>query len=300
MSDERRAWEVVAQAGAKAKDVLDTLPVRRRLGERTLLRVGRRGWERPNVAVSARLFTLYRLADPWDPNQRSDAEESIRLGPVSLRLGVPKRQPAPHLKPKAPKKTAKKTNLPPGFKPPSGVSSASSGSRLPPGFKAPRGCPMPKSPGPTSRRRRLPDHPHSPGNLAGRRSTVWSERSRCGRIRRVGRSRLTGLHCGLPSPHRGPRSPHRSAHRRCLRRRRRQPGSRPASSRRVVCLMPRKPIPGLRRRHHHARPQPPEANQALENLADPGNIGWSAGFPHGLISPVMWVGVRRSPPLGRR
>ena len=150
MSEERRAWEVVAEAGQRAQDVLDDLPVRRRLGERTLDRVGQRAWKRPNVAVSSRLFKLYRLADPWDPNAKSEEEASIRLGPVSLRLGTQKRAPAPHLRPKKPKgkkKPVRQGNLPPGFKPPSGVPAAktSGGSNLPPGFKAPRGVPNAKT-----------------------------------------------------------------------------------------------------------------------------------------------------------
>ncbi|MFT5681087.1 MAG: hypothetical protein ACI8RZ_001993 [Myxococcota bacterium] len=158
MSEESRAWEVVAQANERTGDALDSRPPRRRLGERTLQRVGARGWERPNVATSGRLFARCRLPDPWDPTPRTKAEESIGLGPVSLRLGTKRRQPAPHLKPKEPAKKKKATaapaprqgNLPPGFKPPSGVSQASAttssgGSRLPPGFKPPRGVPDAKA-----------------------------------------------------------------------------------------------------------------------------------------------------------
>jgi hypothetical protein len=150
MSEERRAWQVVAQGDAGEEDAPDALPRRPRLGERTLRRVGGRAWQRPNVAVSARLFALYRLPDPWDPMQRPEEEESIRLGPVSLRLGVERRQPAPHLKPKASREKAPVStgqgNLPPGFTPPAGVPDAgSSDSRLPPGFKPPRGVPDAKT-----------------------------------------------------------------------------------------------------------------------------------------------------------
>ncbi len=153
MSEERRAWEVVAQAQERAGDVLDTLARRRRLGERTLLRVGGRAWERPRVAASGRLFARCGLPDPWDPTLPRATEESIRLGPVSLRLGTKRREPAPHLKPKKSEKkksasAPRQGNLPPGFKAPSGVSQASptsGGSSLPPGFKPPRGVPNAKT-----------------------------------------------------------------------------------------------------------------------------------------------------------
>ena len=82
----------------KARDILVFLDPRPRLGERLLERVGRRGWGRPDVACSARIFHLYRLADPWDPTLPPD--DPVKLGPVSLRLNDDRRQPAPHLKPK--------------------------------------------------------------------------------------------------------------------------------------------------------------------------------------------------------
>jgi len=58
------------------------------------------------VAVSGRLYKQYRVPDPWDPEARKDATP-IGLGPVSLRLGQQRREPAPHLKPKAPKSKPK-------------------------------------------------------------------------------------------------------------------------------------------------------------------------------------------------
>jgi len=72
-----------------------------------LQRIGRRAWSRPRVAVSNRLYKLYRVPDPWDPNARKESTP-IGLGPVSLRLGQERRQPAPHLKPK-PTKQEKQT-----------------------------------------------------------------------------------------------------------------------------------------------------------------------------------------------
>lgn len=78
-------------------------PRRLRVGERTVAAIGHRRWGRPNVAVSSRIFKAYGLKDPWDPSSRPD-KDPIPLGPVSLRLGQQKRQPAPHLKPRVPKK----------------------------------------------------------------------------------------------------------------------------------------------------------------------------------------------------
>lgn len=75
-----------------------------------LHRIGRRAWTRPRVAVSNRLYKLYRVPDPWDPNARKDSTP-VGLGPVSLRLGQERRQPAPHLKPKPPKKEKRKETL---------------------------------------------------------------------------------------------------------------------------------------------------------------------------------------------
>lgn len=86
---------------AKARDILGQLPVRRTPGAGIARRVGRRGWERPNVAVSARIFKLYKLNDPWDPQPTGD--DAIELGPVALKLGE-RRQVARHAKPPRPPK----------------------------------------------------------------------------------------------------------------------------------------------------------------------------------------------------
>jgi len=58
------------------------------------------------VAISDRIYKQYRVPDPWDPNAKKDSTP-IGLGPVSLRLGEKRRQPAPHLRPKAPKQKKK-------------------------------------------------------------------------------------------------------------------------------------------------------------------------------------------------
>ena len=92
---------------AKARDIIGELEPRIACGSSLVLRVGRRAWERPRVAVSNRLYRLYRIADPWDPNAKGQ-QVPIGLGPVSLRLGAKKRQPAPHLQPKKQKKKASK------------------------------------------------------------------------------------------------------------------------------------------------------------------------------------------------
>jgi len=100
---EKGREEVVSE---KAKDLLraDRIDRRLRLGERLLQRVGGRMWDRPNVAVSHRLYKRFQLDDPWAPPGSKSRKSAVGLGPVSLRFGEKRRQPAPHLKPKAPKK----------------------------------------------------------------------------------------------------------------------------------------------------------------------------------------------------
>jgi hypothetical protein len=93
-------------ADEKARDIIGQLKTRIVCGDQVLARVGRRAWSRPRVAISARLYKQYRIPDPWDPNAES-METPIGLGPVSLRLGEKRRQPAPHLKPKPSKKEKK-------------------------------------------------------------------------------------------------------------------------------------------------------------------------------------------------
>ncbi len=93
-------------AEEKARDIIEQLSERAVCGSAILERLGHRAWSRPSVAVSARLYRQYRVPDPWDPNARRD-ETPIGLGPVSLRLGEKRRQPAPHLKPKPSKKEKK-------------------------------------------------------------------------------------------------------------------------------------------------------------------------------------------------
>ena len=97
-----------------AKDVLGELDHRKPCGSFLIEKVGRRGWKRPNVCISARIYLQYRIADPWDPTSRK-SDEDIGLGPVALRLGENRRQPAPHLMPKSPKKKA--TNPAEAFRP---------------------------------------------------------------------------------------------------------------------------------------------------------------------------------------
>jgi hypothetical protein len=126
----------------RAREILGELVERRSLGDRLLERVGRRGWERPNVAVSERLFARFNIADPWDPLRADKKETPIGLGPVSLRLGPDRRQPAPHLRPRQPKSQKSSPRLP---NVPSASASASGGSKLPPGFKPPVGVPKAKT-----------------------------------------------------------------------------------------------------------------------------------------------------------
>jgi len=90
-------------ADEKARDIIEQLETRAVCGDQMRVRIGRRAWSRPRVAISARLYKQYRVPDPWDPNAES-VQTPIGLGPVSLRLGEKRRQPAPHLKPKPSKK----------------------------------------------------------------------------------------------------------------------------------------------------------------------------------------------------
>ena len=96
-------------ADDKAKDILHTLQRRGVVGDGVKSSVGRRAWERPRVAISSRLYRQYRVPDPWDPESKKDSTP-IGLGPVSLRLGQ-KRRPAPHLKPKEPKKPQQRLGI---------------------------------------------------------------------------------------------------------------------------------------------------------------------------------------------
>jgi len=90
----------------KARDIIGDLAIRGVCGERVQDRIGHRAWSRPRVAVSDRLYKQYRVPDPWDPDARPDSTP-IGLGPVSLRLGEKRREPAPHLKPRPPKEKKK-------------------------------------------------------------------------------------------------------------------------------------------------------------------------------------------------
>ena len=90
----------------KVRDLIKRrkLTSRRPLGDRLAARLGARMWERPNVCFSDRLFKRFGLADPWDPTGPRQDPDPIALGPVAVRLGAKRRQPAPHLRPKSPPK----------------------------------------------------------------------------------------------------------------------------------------------------------------------------------------------------
>ena len=89
----------------KAKEILKELPKRKILGHKIVRRVGRRAWERPRVAISSKLYKIYAVPDPYLPSEGA-RKWLIGLGPVALKLGENRRQPAPHLRPKEPKKKA--------------------------------------------------------------------------------------------------------------------------------------------------------------------------------------------------
>lgn len=149
----------------RARDILKELTTRRRLGERLWERLGRRGWGRPNVAVSDRIFKRFGVADPWDPDGTAKDEKPVGLGPVSLRLGPDRRQPAPHLKPKQPRKKSRGSGLPRGGGAPAPSPSSGGGPRFPPGFKPPVGVPSAKQ---TSKNRPPPPPPKRPTTELGK------------------------------------------------------------------------------------------------------------------------------------
>ncbi|MDP6932423.1 MAG: hypothetical protein QGG40_05875 [Myxococcota bacterium] len=81
----------------RAKDILAELEPRCSRQGGLTERVGHRGWGRPKVATSRRLFERLGIADPWDPDSR---DGPVGLGSVALKLGE-RRQPAPHARPPA-------------------------------------------------------------------------------------------------------------------------------------------------------------------------------------------------------
>ena len=102
------------------KGLLSRLSSRIGVGGEVAQKVGRRGFERPNVAISNRIYEQYDVPDPWAPKSKKKSNKwDTRLG-VSLKLGESKRQPARHLMPKEPKKkvvATKQTNPAESFKP---------------------------------------------------------------------------------------------------------------------------------------------------------------------------------------
>jgi hypothetical protein len=97
----------------KAKDILDTLPVRRRAGELTHDRVGRRRTEGPGGERRRKIFDRLGVADPYNPDAK---DRPLALGPVALKL-TDRRQPAPHARVRDPKKKKSASHDPGAFKP---------------------------------------------------------------------------------------------------------------------------------------------------------------------------------------
>ena len=93
------ANRMVDDKDKKVKESIANLQERPPLGHRLLKKVGRRAWERPRVSISHRLYELYDIPDPFMPDAK-ERKWTVRLGPVSLKLGENRRQPAPHLRPK--------------------------------------------------------------------------------------------------------------------------------------------------------------------------------------------------------
>lgn len=150
------AADAAADDAAPAADADTTLEHRRTPAERLFDRIGHRGFSRPRVAVSSRLFQRYRVTDPWDPDP-SEPEDPIALGPVSLKLGD-RRDPAPHLRPPERKQKAARSGArdPASFRP-RGVPSASTSTDARPRPK-PKPDPTPK-PTPTPPSPPEPDRP---------------------------------------------------------------------------------------------------------------------------------------------
>lgn len=140
---------------ARGKAALDQLQARPTPAERLLARLGPRGFARPRVAVSARIFRKYRVTDPWDPDPK-EVEDPIELGPVSVKLGE-RRKVAPHLAPpEAPKKKAPAAAVDPiaKYRPKPGTSSPSpkpppaTPAAAPAGKAPPAAPPTPQGPPP--------------------------------------------------------------------------------------------------------------------------------------------------------
>ena len=124
----------------KAKEILSSLSQREPVGDRILSRVGRRFYGRFNAATSSRLFELYDIPDPYQP-EAYDSKWAVKLGPVSLRLGENRRQPAPHLTVREPKKSKDNPNVGAQFRP-KGIPEAK---RPPPPAPKPTPKPTPKA-----------------------------------------------------------------------------------------------------------------------------------------------------------
>lgn len=92
----------------KAKDILNTLTLRKVVGDRVGRRVSARGMEAPVFAKGRKIFEKLGLPDPWDPSAPKDI--SLELGDI----GLPQhRAPTPHLMPKeAPKAGPKIPSIP--------------------------------------------------------------------------------------------------------------------------------------------------------------------------------------------
>lgn len=156
----------------RGKAALDQLQARPTPAERLLARLGPRGFSRPRVAVSARIFRKYRVTDPWDPDPK-EVEDPIELGPVSIKLGE-RRKVAPHLAPpEGPKKKAPAAAVDPIAK-----------YRPKPGSSGPSPKPAPAAAGPAASERPQappkapPPSPPAAGSSAAGSSAAGSSAAR--------------------------------------------------------------------------------------------------------------------------
>ena len=148
----------------KAKEILSSLSQREPVGDQILSRVGHRFFGRFNAATSARLFELYDIPDPYQP-EAYDSKWAVKLGPVSLRLGENRRQPAPHLTVREPKKSKENPNIGAQFRP-KGIPEAKRTPPPPP--PKPKTTPAPKSVQPSNGKPEVqsPEHPPIPKSNA--------------------------------------------------------------------------------------------------------------------------------------
>jgi hypothetical protein len=81
----------------RARDILDTLPMRDAVGHALVERVGGRAWTAPSFAKGRAIFRRCGLPDPWDPDA-----PAVEIGLGDIGVDIAGRKPvAPHAAPPA-------------------------------------------------------------------------------------------------------------------------------------------------------------------------------------------------------